>query len=713
MTSTYRDLQPLSAEIVEAQLEELLDPVLSFRRTAQEPAKALAKFARRDQQFVLNWLRIITKTSSEIGYQFIIHAPRALKLMDLDTMDKWILHGMDIYDQNGLYPGSEAFANVEEFLSYLEQQTVSTNLEEIEGVLSRYIQGLSGRPLQIAENNDNEWFTDTETIWLPRQIHRYLDKQDNFTLYKVIAALLWAQIHHGTFRRAAPESNWLSEQLDLYPEPSRAKQIFNILETYRLEACIARQLPGLTREMLTLTNSQEKNSFTPSWDKAIKVVERKESSVEDTVNQLAVLYRTEEVPPIKPWQGVLHPEKAEETSRKRISRESLEAQQWAASLAEKSMSGNPLTIIEQSKTENKKSKDRDSWAIQSGEKPIITPARITNIIESALLDFETIPPDYLMIKREGDLYHSDKTQTSPEGSAGDARDQESGYYYDEWDFQRRNYRKNWCFLKEIDMQSSQEPIVEQTLKKYSGLVLEIRRTFEAIRGSNRRLRRQTSGDEIDIEAVVEAQTEAQTGQELSDRLFTNSRRLNRDTAVMFMVDVSGSTKGWINDAERESLVLLCEAVEILGDQYAIYAFSGMTRKRCELYRIKRFDDAYGEEVKNRIAGIQPKDYTRMGVIIRHLTKLLGQVEARTRLLITLSDGKPDDYDGYRGEYGIEDTRQALIEARRTGINPFCITIDRAARDYLPHMYGESGYTVVSEVQKLPKRVSEIYRRLTT
>ena len=139
----------------------------------------------------------------------------------------------------------------------------------------------------------------------------------------------------------------------------------------------------------------------------------------------------------------------------------------------------------------------------------------------------------------------------------------------------------------------------------------------------------------------------------------------------------------------------------------------MTRKRCELYRIKRFDDAYDDQVKARIAGIRPQDYTRMGVTIRHLTKLLQAGEARTRLLVTLSDGKPDDYDGYRGEYGIEDTRQALIEARRAGVHPFCITIDRAAREYLPRMYGEASYTLVSEVNKLPSKVSEIYRRLTT
>ena len=180
-----------------------------------------------------------------------------------------------------------------------------------------------------------------------------------------------------------------------------------------------------------------------------------------------------------------------------------------------------------------------------------------------------------------------------------------------------------------------------------------------------------------------------------------------------MVDMSGSTKGWINDAERESLVLLCESLETLGDRYAIYGFSSITRKRCELYHIKRFDEPYDGEVKARVSGIRPQDYTRMGFAIRHLTRLLNEVDARTRILITLSDGKPDDYDSYRGEYGIEDTRRALIEARREGVHPYCITIDEEARDYLPHLYGPAAFTLVSEVRELPLKVSDIYRRLTT
>jgi nitric oxide reductase NorD protein len=190
-------------------------------------------------------------------------------------------------------------------------------------------------------------------------------------------------------------------------------------------------------------------------------------------------------------------------------------------------------------------------------------------------------------------------------------------------------------------------------------------------------------------------------------------RAERNIAVAFMVDMSGSTRGWINDAERESLILLCEALESLGDRYAIYGFSGMTRKRCELYKVKAFDEPYGAEVQARISGIRPQDYTRMGFAIRHLTKVLRETEARTRILITLSDGKPDDYSDYRGEYGIEDTRRALLEARRDGIHPYCITIDEQARDYLPHMYGPAAYTLVDEVRQLPLKVSDIYRRLTT
>jgi nitric oxide reductase NorD protein len=268
-------------------------------------------------------------------------------------------------------------------------------------------------------------------------------------------------------------------------------------------------------------------------------------------------------------------------------------------------------------------------------------------------------------------------------------------------------------LREIEVQPLYDDFVADTLDKYKGVLKSLRHTFEVLRGEDKLLKRQPYGDDIDIDAYVEACADVTSGMEMTNRLFTKMHKEERNIAVVFMVDMSGSTRGWINQAERESLVLLAEALEILGDRYAIYGFSGMTRKRCELYRIKTFDDAWDDETRARVSNIQPQDYTRMGVFIRHVIRHFSEVEASTKLLITLSDGKPDDYDTYRGEYGVEDTRQALFEARRDGIHAFCITIDEQARDYLPHMYGAANYTVIDDVAKLPLKVSDIYRRITT
>jgi nitric oxide reductase NorD protein len=290
---------------------------------------------------------------------------------------------------------------------------------------------------------------------------------------------------------------------------------------------------------------------------------------------------------------------------------------------------------------------------------------------------------------------------------------EPAHIYDEWDYQRRHYRRNWCHVREQDVAPGDLELVKTIARKYAGRIAQLKRTFEMMRVDERVLKRQSDGDGLDFDALIDAYADMRHGAEVPSLVYTRRRRAERDLAVMFMIDMSGSTKGWINDAEREALVMLCEALEALGDRYAIYGFSGVTRKSCQVFRIKSFDEPYGDTVRGRIAGIEPQDYTRMGAAIRHLTALLTKVDARTRLLVTLSDGRPDDFsDNYRGEYGIEDTRQALTEAHRAGIKPFCITIDCEANDYLPRMYGAVRWALVDDVAKLPVKVAEIYARLT-
>nr|WP_275888447.1 VWA domain-containing protein [Desulfobulbus alkaliphilus] len=203
------------------------------------------------------------------------------------------------------------------------------------------------------------------------------------------------------------------------------------------------------------------------------------------------------------------------------------------------------------------------------------------------------------------------------------------------------------------------------------------------------------------------------GRPSSDRLFIRLARDQRDIAVYFLVDMSNSTSGWVGQAIKEALVLICEAMEPLNDRYGIYGFSGMRRLRCEVYPVKRLDERYSPQVRQRIGAMGPREYTRMAPAIRHMTSVFADVEAKIRLLIVLSDGKPEDYDEYKGEYAIEDTRHALLEAKARGVHPFCITIDRTAHEYMAHMYGAVNYIFVDEISRLPARMPEIYRTLTT
>ena len=700
----------LSASTLEHMLERVLEAVLSSRRTASEPAKSLSHLDREQQEFVLHWLRIIAKTNAELAYQFVANVSRALAAMNQEQVKKWIMHALDIYDHDGLYPGSSALREVEAFVASVERHSSRVTLDESQKILSAYVSGLSGRSLRIEGNE--QVYTDSEVLYLPPSLFSYNDSRSNFKLYKAHIAHLWAQIWFGTFQKPQGQSS-LTTLFETFASPQKAQELFYLLETIRLDACIERELPGLAREMQQLQERMGEIELPAQWQNTIQTLKRPTATVADTRRALAGLYPiTQELPGGKCYQGVLRADISESAIEQRQQREKEQFQQELANLCDdmalpyESMAG---ATLDQS-GEGQPTPEQ-SYALNIDEQTINPSDAMQTLLQSITQDFGDVPDDYWQAVNLQDGASDNTTNASKkpqkEVIEGDA------ISYDEWDFRRQNYRKGWCYLREHDMRLGDAEFIDTTLQKYAGVVSELRKTFEALRAQARPLKRQREGDDIDLDAFIEAHSDIVTGNEMSERVFRHMHTQERDMAVVFMVDMSGSTKGWINDAERESLVLLCEALEILGDRYAIFGFSGMTRKRCELFRIKGLDENYDDQVKKRISGMRPQDYTRMGVIIRHLTQLLAGIDAQTRLLITLSDGKPDDYDGYRGEYGIEDTRRALMEAKRAGVHPFCITIDSEARSYLPHMYGAVNYTVVDDVRRLPAKVSDIYRRLTT
>lgn len=293
------------------------------------------------------------------------------------------------------------------------------------------------------------------------------------------------------------------------------------------------------------------------------------------------------------------------------------------------------------------------------------------------------------------------------------------FVYDEWDGMIRDYRPQWCQVLEQAGVEGSPDFVDETFHTYGPMVRLIRRYFETIRPEAfRRLGRQSNGEDIDLDALVNWMVDRRHGLEPSDQVYSTRRKHDRHVAVAFLVDMSGSTGRQIGsrarpviDIEKEGLLLLSEALSAIGDQYAIYGFSGQGRQAVDIHVLKDFEQRSGGRVGLKISGVKSRQQNRDGAAIRHATHRLMQQAAKVRLLILISDGKPLD-DDYADEYSLEDTKMALREARQKGIHPFCITIDQAATDYVKRMYGEIGFLVVDDVESLPTRLPKIYQRLT-
>ncbi len=310
---------------------------------------------------------------------------------------------------------------------------------------------------------------------------------------------------------------------------------------------------------------------------------------------------------------------------------------------------------------------------------------------------------------------------------------EVAYNYDEWDRELADHRMGWCRVIEKRVKHGDRMFVEQTRERHKGVISSIRHQFQLMKPEDLlRVTNELDGEEFDLSAVVDYVIDRRAakvgGGHQSERLYTKRLRRRRDVAVSFLLDQSSSTARTIGrhplqpytrpgrriiEIEKEGLVLMSEALEAVGDTYSINGFTSEGRRNVKFYVVKDFDEKYSDEVKERIGGITFQNNTRLGAAIRHATAKLAKQEARTRLLIVLSDGRPYDHDYGDARYAREDTREALRQAKNQGITPFCITIDRESEAELRDLYGEIGYTIIDDVLSLPERMPGIYRRLTT
>lgn len=696
--------------------------------------------------------------------------------------DKWFKAGMEVlaYSPEGAraYFAMES----QKAISSVEQALSGVPLRQVARKVKLFVQGLCGTEVSITALPESitapgaraAVSADGRRISLPALLRRYPTAEQNERLYLVMAAHEAGHWEFGTYRlmleplgdlvetvcrryghslQTMPDS--LAALFHLYPHPRLIHDLWMVLEDARIEFLLQAEYPGLRRELaqlaaeaitprdpahgltakelivdclLRLSTGESTSTAVPDAVKEevstlwqlCQPVFATTASAEQTVRLAHDVYvRMEEL--LAPRAEMIQGEQVKEDSQ--------------------DLGVGPAA----SETQSEVYRPVTNW-VYRGE---MNPELITRDDEQT--DAQRAGLDRVASQGGGSKEHSGAGEGSRRGEqestsgdvlgggrslpttveellALDVEPQpvqeftgqgERAVRYPEWDHTIQDYRMNWCRVVERSAEEGSDECVASTLTAHRSAIKSLRRFFEGLRPpAFRRVAGQADGEDLDIDAVVRRAAEQCAGFEGSDRLYVRREKKERNVAVAFLVDVSGSTSRQVEggrrviDVEKESLVLLCEALEAVGDQYALYAYSGQGRASVDFLTVKDFDERLDSVTAHRLGGLGPRQQNRDGAAIRHAVAKLNARESKTRILILLSDGRPLDGD-YKDEYSLEDTKAALREARRQGIDPFCVTIDREADRYLSRMYGDVQYAVIDRVEALPSRLPRIYRQLTT
>ena len=698
-------------------------------------------------------------------------SPIALRAASLGQFREWaqrgIEKGTDTSRRIQAYYALESKAS-QEALFKIEG---GLTLESVAHTLRLYVEGLTGRALNIASLAsipDEARIGDGKTIYLPSVVAEFEDEKENFRLFKVLAAHAAGQVEFQTYSLDAPDtiaamaetraafhhkrearrngkgngnkaseaqeqinvaaeniSNALPSGIDFiavlseYPNPELAMRLFTTIENGRIDFLLRVVYRGIRRDL----------DFVRS-----RLIERR-PDIENIPTELIpfeLLFQLAICGGATPETLRAYPTVVRDLEQILVNY----IFRKDASVADSLMATRhvydffverPMQSDAQSDSSSNSGEGEGEGSEASAADPDAAQAEQRKQMQVREDPFsfwsggqtKDAPPDT-------DLFNQ---VNAAESAEQDLEKGDRAFYYDEWDRELGDYRTRWCRIIERTGTRGPRGFVEMVRSRYAGIISSIRYQFQLLRPENlRRIRGEIDGEDYDLQAVIDYALDKRSIGLIDDRLYTRKLRRERDVAVSFLLDMSSSTARSISrypnnpytqpgqriiDIEKEGLVLMSEALEAVGDLYSIQGFTSEGRRNVKFYVIKDFSEGYSAEIERRIGGITYQNNTRLGAAIRHATMRLSTQDARTKLLIVLSDGRPYDHDYGDSRYAREDTRMALRQARIQGITPFCITIDRESEDQLRDMYGEVGYTIIDDVLGLPERLPGIYSRLTT
>ncbi len=288
--------------------------------------------------------------------------------------------------------------------------------------------------------------------------------------------------------------------------------------------------------------------------------------------------------------------------------------------------------------------------------------------------------------------------------------------YPEWDVRTGRYLpQHVCVLTSLAEADPDKDILAKD-PRAARRVRAVKRQFEALRPGRVSTRGHLEGDDLDMDAAVRSEVERSATGVNNERVWIQTRPEARDLAVSILLDVSRSTESAVTgraviDIEREALTALAWGLDACGDSFSVSAFSSLKRHRVYVQTCKRFGEPMSVAVERRISSLKPGFYTRLGAAMRHTSSELAEQHHKRKLLLVITDGKPNDLDHYEGRHGIEDTRMAVREARRAGQSVYGVTIDKTGKSWFPRLFGQGGFAVIPHPDKLTQALPQIYRQL--
>lgn len=741
----------------------------SLRLVYQLP-KAVAGFAARRRRPQIRQLHRVVKTDLKLVDPFLDGMEKGAQLLDQNALDHFVSQALKRYAQ-----APDSGINFINLSSKLGQDACAAlrravPLTQVSGRLNRYLHARLGhamviKPISEIQGNDINvsWVcSDGRFIYLPDEIDRFPDQSDNVDLYKALVRLEAGYFECRTYAFD------LQRAADLYPEVARrmgdpltdgpretlcdgerfidaffpsdlAADLFNLYEQARVTVHLRWRYPGLVRRVTPLLLDQFQRQTDPEADHLLAPVYSElvlaQASTRSSASKETATLRRRLVAMFHEHSDPSHG--VESTARlvcvafdliqkslgRKINRYTplvfpfdrrLHWDLMGRAMAVQERLARRIQLrLKERGVDLYRSDLRNRLAEQNGRLSVDDLAELM-LIHGDETSSATDAVDLSGLDLEDLLQRSGIDLVSIPESKDDA------FCYHEWADHLQDYLHDHTRVYEIEVSSDQHTdFYSQTLVQHHGLVVRMRRAFQLLKPEGLTLLRQwPEGDAFDYRALLDFTTDRRAGLIPSDRLFIKRLKQARDVAVILLVDVSRSTANTVSggqstvlDVAKEALVLFCEALQVVGDDFAIAGFSGTGRHCVDFYGIKGFQEPLTDTVKSRLSGLAPQRSTRMGAAIRHAASLLSQTDARVRLLIIVSDGFPNDL-GYKADYAIADTRRAVQEARARNFHVKAITVNIGSDPRLDDLYGRVHHHVIGDVREMPDKLLRLYGTLT-